>query len=975
MAGIQEDISLRIKNNLNREAKLSILGGTQDPSNGQANAKTIYEWDLSSETFTNITVVSIQASTIDNPTSKIYQVANQDGLITNIETIARLLNTLNLGVFNYTGSTLWIIDDINVFGNLETKVSTGFDIDNFVESAYNYFDSENKTSLSSFSSLYKPLIEEAINTIPNFVNEIQSNGWQLAYVTQASEVELIKDFNDNIWVVTNNNSVFDTIVFTGSNPVNSSATDGMLIFTKNIQTFIGQQTLEANDDGTALIYKYIFKGITRFFDNSSGDRGWLALDSSYFTFGNELTDLVFELDTVQNLDLYGNSFPNIGVNNNQRLLFDYPNNATQAYIELGNQTGDAEINFGDFGNDSRLILNRISSQNNVINLNFSTLSPLLSKLRMTQFNIFFGGELNSNNTINIDSSFNTKFDKDTISQNGGNFLLIFLATGGFITGRTTLIYQDDITPIKLNFQLIDFSLTYTENLPPIDLLGSFTGTNNFSLDLNLNSQQVPSNITMRYFNDWLFKLGTQDFIYDTAVFSGSASYNFTNNNFTPSGEGLVGLTSILQKNISTVNLPSGTIPNGYGSFIVKKNNNATARIEVVGESLPILFDVKYSEKNEIDVNQQSLGGQIDLLRPNPAENQNIIFTNQATSTLFTDPIQLLSIYSSVNLFDVFEGLLFGNGAFAISGTSPTFEIQGLSLELSEISGEFNRIGLFKRDFSGLVNFTTLLVRYFKITTTDISSSPNLFPNGSKAIFNILDTSSISEFILLNAEIGTANGLLTIDNNTTAPLDVFFDAEVLFTDSITFEDVNFNFGANNINGNCELEFEISSESLEPALLGTTQFSNVSFSSVSNDRVVLLFDSSYTGTGNVLDNFILNDSDVSELILRTPPTTPPSGTNINISGVSLEVLNFQDYGLTVVTIGLNSINLLDINVDGNSLDSTGLDALLFNVNDIGSSNGTLSYQNQTTGASPNIGVSGTAYNQLISRGWTILGNPPV
>lgn len=68
MAGVKSDISLQIKNNLNRVAKFSILGGTQDPSNGQANAKTIYEWDLSAETFANTNVLTIEASTVTNPT-------------------------------------------------------------------------------------------------------------------------------------------------------------------------------------------------------------------------------------------------------------------------------------------------------------------------------------------------------------------------------------------------------------------------------------------------------------------------------------------------------------------------------------------------------------------------------------------------------------------------------------------------------------------------------------------------------------------------------------------------------------------------------------------------------------------------------------------------------------------------------------------------------------------------------------------
>ena len=93
MAGVKSDISLQIQNNLNRRVKFSILGGTQDPSNGQANAKTLYEWDLSTETFANTTVLSIEASTVTNPTVITYEVSNPDGAIEDLETVVRLLNT------------------------------------------------------------------------------------------------------------------------------------------------------------------------------------------------------------------------------------------------------------------------------------------------------------------------------------------------------------------------------------------------------------------------------------------------------------------------------------------------------------------------------------------------------------------------------------------------------------------------------------------------------------------------------------------------------------------------------------------------------------------------------------------------------------------------------------------------------------------------------------------------------------------
>ena len=173
MASVKSDISLQIKNNLNRTATFSILGGTQDPSNGQANAKTIYEWDLSAETFANTTVVTIEASTVTNPVIINYEVQNQDGAITDLETVVRLLNTLNLGVFNLDGNTIWIIDDINIFGNIEVLVSLSFDINVFVQEAYNYFDPLGKTPLLDFRTKYTSVIQQAVDTIPDFVDFVE----------------------------------------------------------------------------------------------------------------------------------------------------------------------------------------------------------------------------------------------------------------------------------------------------------------------------------------------------------------------------------------------------------------------------------------------------------------------------------------------------------------------------------------------------------------------------------------------------------------------------------------------------------------------------------------------------------------------------------------------------------------------------------------------------------------------------------
>ena len=72
-------------------------------------------------------------------------------------------------------------------------------------------------------------------------------------------------------------------------------------------------------------------------------------------------------------------------------------------------------------------------------------------------------------------------------------------------------------------------------------------------------------------------------------------------------------------------------------------------------------------------------------------------------------------------------------------------------------------------------------------------------------------------------------------------------------------------------------------------------------------------------------------------------------------------------------LPSVNNLLVN--DNNLPSADLDNIIITLDNNGLTGGTLDYSNQTGGASPNIGVSGVAYNNLIAKGWTVTGNVPI
>ena len=66
---------------------------------------------------------------------------------------------------------------------------------------------------------------------------------------------------------------------------------------------------------------------------------------------------------------------------------------------------------------------------------------------------------------------------------------------------------------------------------------------------------------------------------------------------------------------------------------------------------------------------------------------------------------------------------------------------------------------------------------------------------------------------------------------------------------------------------------------------------------------------------------------------------------------------------------------MSVNDNDLNTVDLDSIIVELDNNGLTNGNLDYSNQTGGASPSIGVSGLAYNNLILKGWTVTGNVPI
>jgi hypothetical protein len=113
---ITDNITLKVQNNVRFQANVPILGGVQDPTNGQVNSNTLYEWDLSTETFVGITTVSLIVATVTNPTFQTY--TQTVGAVTSVEQVVDILNSFNVGLFNFSGTTIWITNGINIYDKL-----------------------------------------------------------------------------------------------------------------------------------------------------------------------------------------------------------------------------------------------------------------------------------------------------------------------------------------------------------------------------------------------------------------------------------------------------------------------------------------------------------------------------------------------------------------------------------------------------------------------------------------------------------------------------------------------------------------------------------------------------------------------------------------------------------------------------------------------------------------------------------------
>ena len=972
MAGISQDISIQVNNSLDRKATVTLLGGTQDPSNGQANAKTLYEWDLSAESFSNTTVVEIQASTVTNAEVITYTAVNQDGEIRSLETVVNLLNTLNLGTFNLDGTTIFILDDINIFGSLFVKISQDFNIDTFVESGYSYFDPEGKTTLIDFSTKFKPLIQQAVNTIPTFVEFIETQGWSLAYVVEVEQIIFNRNVSGNLFVITDIGGNLTTNTITDTDNYDSGigvTLDKALIFVNDIQIFKGIQFLSliANNSGESYIYNNVFTGRVTFSPERNNLFGWLPLSSQYIPKNSDgLKQTTIFLAENGITDIYGNSFPSLQLANGQRIDIE----SALPSFNLGSAGVDANITFNEFDGVFVFVLKEVQSINNNFDFNFNTLTLDNTKFGSSVFSFTFS-EL-SQPTVTLDSSFNTKFEKlSKLSNNLSQFTFSVFDTG-VDSNQAIISFDDTTTPLVINAYLINLRRNYFQNLPPISQLGGYVSNTEYELLLLLINQGEPTNISMRYFNDWFYKIGTQDSVYDEAITSGARLVNATQNTFLLSGRGLQGYYALAENGYS-LSIPSGTLLTGGSlSFTTRPNPPTIITLQTVTAGLGQSdFEITYSEDGQTDTVQASSFfalNQEQIQIANSSNELNVLMTQRPS--LNTTSFNI----GGFGFSDQFSTMLFTGTLFNSPIQQVNVNINGFTLDMPIYDAGANEVdarGLYQRDFSSAFggSASTLNINRFKINGTKIGN-PTLQPHGSNKIIN--STVVFSSFNTINFDTCTF-GTTLVDDTLNDILNLLLPTSAIAFGGINFNNCDFN-GVDNSSPYLQVTFPLASPDLSTqGLNGDSTIENTSFSQTQFYRI--LFTSDWNGSGYPLTDLnVTNNVELEQINLQNSNTATPNALNLNVSNNTiLEVLNFTNHNVVSAIVNNNPL-INNIDLSGNDLPDSEIDNILNEVNSYGTSNGTINYSNQTGGGVPTAIGSGTAYNNLIARGWTLTGANP-
>lgn len=166
---MESSINIGVRNNTSLPQNVNLLGGTSDPLG--VPPSLLYQWDLSNETFSGTVTAKIIISNTSNPTPVTYTVQVTQ---LNVSGVAYALNTLNLGVFQVNGNTIYVSNDYYIYGALSVSGTSilgttgAFPVGIVVDSVGNVFTSNTgSNNISKITTSGVSTILASVGVTPN----------------------------------------------------------------------------------------------------------------------------------------------------------------------------------------------------------------------------------------------------------------------------------------------------------------------------------------------------------------------------------------------------------------------------------------------------------------------------------------------------------------------------------------------------------------------------------------------------------------------------------------------------------------------------------------------------------------------------------------------------------------------------------------------------------------------------------------
>ena len=525
-------ISLKATNTSNKQVKLNVLGGSAD-SSSQNGANTIYEWNLSSETYANVNQVTIYAKNQGAANFLPYTTFLGDFTP---QGVADALSTLNLGFFLVTGAVVYTYNSQVEFGTLELG-GNPFDFNTFMAGAYPFFDPNNYFgNLSAFTAAFGTAFSNALNQIPSALGAYESYGYGVFLPLQygpnlnASGASLI--FTPSSPKVAGLQPIYidDSLVQQQGYTITPSTTqgNGMIVYPSGDASEITSIALSNMAIANVYMDPVVYANLSTY--SSQAQVLSMTINGNF----DDLPALV-NFDLSPNASIVyasGNIQPNLNLaaTSLRKIELDFFSGSAPT------TTFTTPSNF-QFGASAQLDFVTLESFNNIL-IDFNFVFYSLATWFLVQGN---------NSNITLASNFNQFYNLKT--ENGFSGVPRFRFFD--VLGTNGVLFQDYVTPLQLNgWEIVTFDNCKLTNFPLIGTMNQYQNAAGsiYRQRLNLPTNNLPVSVV----NQILIDMDNASNGFTTYLAGSLIVLSGQTPPAPPSGAGATAKTNLISKGFSVI---------------------------------------------------------------------------------------------------------------------------------------------------------------------------------------------------------------------------------------------------------------------------------------------------------------------------------------------------------------------------------------------------------------------------------------